>query len=276
MIKRVYIEITNRCNLSCSFCPPSTKEAGLMSIDQFTHIIKSIHTHTKHIYLHVQGEPLTHPLLLQFCDIAYQYQLKVHIVTNGTLLYNLSDAFLKHPSLAQLSISLHAWEEFDEVKFNQHLKQLLELKESILQSNASVFLRIWNQKSEKMNLILNRLLPDLDSSLIQSIGKKRLRYTDNLTIDLDDQFEWPSLNSAHVSNIGRCHAGTKMLAILNDGSVTPCCLDPQAHLKIGNIYESSLDQILSSKRLISLTNGFKQNTLVEDLCQHCSYRTRFK
>lgn len=276
MINRIYIEITNACNLSCSFCPSPTKRLRQMTIDQFKKIINEIKGHTQHIYFHVQGEPLSHPLLNSFLDIAYENQLKVHIVTNGTMLSKINKTFFIHPALAQCSISLHAWEEFTEEDFLAHLNHLIQLKEIILQSKASIFLRIWNKKSERMHQIMTHFLPEMDIEKLNKLGKHRIKLNQNITIDLDDQFKWPSLDDPFVSSNGRCHAGTKMLAILVDGTVTPCCLDPQAILDIGNIYEQSFDELIKNQRYINLINGFKQNKLIEDLCQHCSYRTRFK
>ncbi len=273
---RIYIEITNRCNLTCSFCPSPTKSSKQMSIEEFTHIIQDIHTHTQHIYLHVQGEPLTHPHLLTFLDIAYKYKLKVHIVTNGTLLDQISPSFFTHPALAQLSISFHAWEEFSDEAFKRKLDSLIEIKALLFQNNTSKFLRIWNKKSERMTQIIQSLLPDVDSELIQKLGKHRIKIDNHLYLDLDDQFAWPHLDDPFVSNKGRCHSGIKLSAILTDGTFTPCCLDPQGILSLGNIYETSMNDLLKTQRFNNLVSGFKQNKLVEDLCQHCSFRTRFK
>lgn len=274
-MNRIYIEITNACNLNCSFCPEPTKALGRMSVDQFTHIIDNIKNHTHHIYLHVQGEPLSHPQLLNFMDIAYLAHLKVHIVTNATLLSFHKD-LLSHPALAQCSLSLHAWEQFDDYDFNAKLEQLLHMKEAILNSNASIFLRIWNQKSERMKTILSIFINDFNSDTLLGFGKHRIKLNDHITLDLDEPFEWPQLYHPLVDIKGRCHSGLKMMAILIDGTLTPCCLDPQGILSIGNVLTTDFEELLTNPRYLRITNGFKQHVLTEELCQHCSYRTRFK
>ena len=35
MLKKAYVEITNRCNLACSFCPKTKREPRTMSAQEF-------------------------------------------------------------------------------------------------------------------------------------------------------------------------------------------------------------------------------------------------
>lgn len=275
-MNRVYIEITNACNLHCSFCPGPTKALRQMTLEQFEHLIDQIKSITRHLYLHVQGEPLSHPKLLTFMDVAYNADLKVHLVSNATLLAQQAPQLFTHPALAQLTLSLHAWEALEVYSYKTHLQHLLALKTTLLASKASVFLRIWNAKSARMREILTTFHPDFDLHHLDALGKHRIPLLQNITLDLDEVFEWPSLDHEFVSSTGRCHGGRKMLAVLVDGTLTPCCLDPQGHLSIGNLFESPLDALISSQRYQSMVDGFKQGRIVEDLCQRCSYRTRFK
>ena len=53
--KRVYIEITNVCNLSCPFCPPHNRENRFMNFEEFKLILSKIKGYTEYIYLHVKG-----------------------------------------------------------------------------------------------------------------------------------------------------------------------------------------------------------------------------
>ena len=89
--KKIYIEITNRCNLNCSFCSKVEKPLRNMTIEEFKLIISKIKDKTDTIYLHVKGEPLLHPNLVDFLDIAEENNLKVNITTNGTLFPQIVD-----------------------------------------------------------------------------------------------------------------------------------------------------------------------------------------
>ncbi|MBQ9267446.1 MAG: radical SAM protein, partial [Clostridia bacterium] len=103
--KRVYIEITNVCNLKCEFCLPHHRENKFMTFEEFDTILQKIKPYTKYIYLHVKGEPLMHPEVDKFIEYAYENGFYVNLTTNGTLLE-------KHLSitknLRQINISLHA------------------------------------------------------------------------------------------------------------------------------------------------------------------------
>ena len=103
--KKIYIEITNICNLNCSFCSNDTMLKESITIENFEEVLKKINDYTDYIYLHVKGEPLLHPNLKELLDIALKYKKKVNITTNGTLLKEKIN-ILSHPSIRQINVSL--------------------------------------------------------------------------------------------------------------------------------------------------------------------------
>ena len=227
----------------------------MMTINEFEHVVSEIKTHTKHIYLHVQGEPYMHPKLMDFMNIAQKYKLKVHLVTNGTYLSHVEYKLYSHPALAQLSISLHALEISEKDNNHQVLKRLIE---DSSKRHFSLFLRIWRfdeyESRSKMSKMINI---DLDR-----LPMKRSRISDNLFVDLDETFTWPSLNNPYISETGYCHSGTKLLAILSDGTVTPCCLDAEGILKLGNIHQDHFESMLKSVRLTNLNRCLDRKSVV--------------
>lgn len=268
MFQRIYIEITNICNLNCSFCMKNTRSSYQMTRNEFNHILDEIKGHTEHVYLHVQGEPLLHPDLILFLNDCYSKGFRVHLVTNGTLLKKYSSDMFNHPALAQLSISIHNNQIQIEDDNYLKIKHLIEVSNDL---NLSLFLRLWSFKDDQ----LNKLLESLISPYTINYEGKRIKIKKNLFIDLDKQFEWPTLNQPFQSYEGKCHSGTKMMAILSNGNVSPCCLDANGLLTVGNIFKSSFNQILDNDRYIEFVNGFKKRQCVETLCQGCTYRLRF-
>ncbi|MBO7703075.1 MAG: radical SAM protein, partial [Solobacterium sp.] len=107
MIRRAYIEITNRCNLSCSFCSFHKRPFRDMDVQEFSHVLDEVKPITDYIYLHVQGEPLLHPQFETLMTIADEKQMQVQLVTNGTLLNQYPDLF-EHHSLRRLSVSMQS------------------------------------------------------------------------------------------------------------------------------------------------------------------------
>ena len=61
MLRKAYLEITNICNLSCSFCPGTKREKRFMSAEDFSILAAKLRPHTEYLYLHLMGEPLLHP-----------------------------------------------------------------------------------------------------------------------------------------------------------------------------------------------------------------------
>ena len=70
MYSRVYVEITNICNMSCSFCHGHSRESARMTAQSFAHVLSELQPYTKYIYYHLMGEPLTHPELPKFIGMA--------------------------------------------------------------------------------------------------------------------------------------------------------------------------------------------------------------
>lgn len=267
MFKRIYIEITNSCNLNCTFCVKNNRNPKMMNRTEFNHVLSQIKPFSEHIYLHVQGEPFMHPNLLDFLDDSYKHGLKVHLVTNGTLLSKVNYRIYSHPALVQLSISIHS----AQMKINDDnyiiLKQIIS---SVENSHLSLFLRLWTYN----DIELTDLMASLTDSKIVYEGK-RIKVKKNLYIDLDKEFIWPNINHPIQSINGTCHAGSIMLAILSNGDITPCCLDSDGLLSIGNIFEESLNDCINKPKFTNLVNGFKKRHCVETLCQKCTYRLRF-
>ena len=73
-----------------------------MNTAEFRTVCERLSGHTEYLYLHVMGEPLYHPDLCAFLDIAKEYGYKTCITTNGTLLPVKQDALLSRGLLRAL------------------------------------------------------------------------------------------------------------------------------------------------------------------------------
>src|SRR5688500_18902895 len=107
---RIYVEISNICNLQCDFCPPVLRDKKVMSIENFTKIVSQIQGKTKEICLHLMGEPLGHPQLEEILNICSEFNVKVNFTTNGVLLNQQKVELLLNPIVRQVNISIHSFE----------------------------------------------------------------------------------------------------------------------------------------------------------------------
>ena len=70
MFKKVYVEITNNCNLDCSFCIKNKRDKKFISLDEFKILLNKLDGYTKYLYFHVMGEPLLHPDINKLIELA--------------------------------------------------------------------------------------------------------------------------------------------------------------------------------------------------------------
>lgn len=274
--KKIYIEITNMCNLSCSFCSKSKRQNKEMTVEEFEHIIKKIDKHTNYIYLHVKGEPLLHSKLEDILNICSKYNKKVHITTNGTLISKRLNLLLSNNCITQLNISLHS-----ENKEKNYLDNIFNSAEK-LSKNKAIIYRFWtmnnNSFDEKSTSIVEKIIDhyDLSTEIVEKIQKDiKTEIQKNIHINKANQFIWPSLDNNYMEEEGYCHALRIHIAILVDGTVVPCCLDGEGVINLGNIFEEELSDILDKKRTKDIMKGFQDRKVTEELCKRCSFKEKF-
>ena len=146
MLKKAYVEITNRCNLACSFCPKTKREPRTMSAQEFGLVLSRLEGYVQYVYLHVMGEPLLHPELTTLFALAKARDMKICITTNGTLLQKRSDELLAAESLHKISVSLHSFEGNDGADEQElsYLTQVWNFAEKAAKKGVIVALRLWN------------------------------------------------------------------------------------------------------------------------------------
>ncbi len=272
---KIYIEITNICNLNCSFCSVNKTEKREMTVNEFSTVIAKIKNYTDSVYLHVKGEPLLHSQLediLNICDIN---NIKVRITTNGTLLSKRKDILLKH-KIKSINVSLHS-----ENNYINYFENVFNTCDSLC-SQTTIIYRIWTLPSLKLNELSTKIVDKiikhykLSTEIVEKINSdKNIKIKDNIYLDKDYKFDWPTINE-QKSNTGTCLGTRSHIAILVNGDVVPCCLDSDGILKLGNIFENNLEDILTSTPFIQINHGFQNNQIITSLCQSCTYRKRFR
>lgn len=274
MFNKVYIEITNICNMHCSFCHGHSRKPKRMSLDEFTLILDKLENETKYIYYHLMGEPLTHPQLPEFIKRASERGYKSIITTNGTLLADRKDTLF--PSgVHKINISLHSFEEENSDAHVRYVRKLAEFAKEAADHGIIVVFRLWNKGCDggKNDTVFQILKETISGEW--TANTRGIRIRNKLHLEWGDRFEWPDsaaqIQGEHFSCYGlRDHCG-----ILSDGTVVPCCLDSDGVIALGNIFTDDMHSIINSDRAKAIAAGFKQGTAVEDLCKRCGYAQRF-
>ena len=274
MYSRVYVEITNVCNMNCSFCHGHSRTPRRMTTEEFSHVLSEIFPHTSYLYYHLMGEPLTHPELPLFLHMAHERGFRSVITTNGTLLKKRSDELLSVP-LYKMNLSVHSFEEGTEDEFTRYLSEISDFADKASAEGTIVVFRLWNRgfdegKNEKILSFLKRRF-----SGEWAENTRGLRIRDKLHIDWGERFSWPDREAPEGDDEVFCYALADHFGILSDGTVVPCCLDSDGVLSLGNIFDEPLTKILTSHRAEAIREGFARRCATEELCRRCGYARRF-
>lgn len=279
MFKKIYIEITNICNLKCKFCPVSTRKKEFMSVDNFEKIIEKIHNHTNLVCLHVKGEPLLHPNLEEILSVLEKYNLKANITTNGTLIKENLKVLKNSKAVRQINFSIHSITENKEIN-EQYLLDIFSCVEEL--KNVIISYRLWNMENIKENAINNDIIKVLEKyynidNLKQKLTKNSfLKVRDNIFINQDIEFTWPDINNKEIIEHGKCLALKDQIAILVSGTVVPCCLDNNGDIPLGNIFEERLEEILNKEQVITIRKNFENRIITCKLCKTCGFLKRLE
>ena len=271
--KKIYIEITNRCNLNCSFCSKVEKKKKDMSLEEFEEVLKKVKDYTNYIYLHVKGEPLLHRNIIEMINLANNYNLKINLTTNGTLFKEKAKELGNCTNLNKINFSLHS-ENNNENYFKDIFDNIKYL------NNITVVYRLWtlknNELDKKSTEIVNKIKDyyNLSTEVVEKIKKeKNIKISSTIYVDKDNEFIWPVENDYKSS--GYCYALKTQIAILSDGTVVPCCLDSNGKIELGNIFKESLEDIINKEKYQNLKKSFSDRKPCERLCQSCTFKEKF-
>ena len=136
--KKIYVEITNICNLKCSFCPGNKRPKEEMTLENFKTILDKLEDYTDSLYFHLMGEPLVHRKINELIDMA-SLKYKVNITTNGYLIKKIEN----NKNIRRVNISLQAIKSMEEV--DKYLENIFKSVDKLRKSGTIIVFRIWNE-----------------------------------------------------------------------------------------------------------------------------------
>lgn len=268
---KIYLEISNVCNLRCAFCPGTKRIPRIMSESEFCSLLLKLHPWTDYLYFHLMGEPLCHPQLERFLDLAGEAGFKVILTTNGTLLPKQQEMLLRTPGLYKVNISLHAFEANDlPTSFADYLDGCFAFGKAT-EGKIVVSYRLWNsggadRRNEEILRTMEQYfpLPWREEKLGPRIGSR-------IYLQHGEKFDWPDLEAADFGEQVSCYGLKDQIGVLCDGTVVPCCLDHEGDIALGNLFAQELGEILNSPRARAIRDGFACGRAAEELCRKCGY-----
>ncbi len=272
MLKKAYFEITNACNLACSFCHGTKRPIHYVTEAEFIRAASELKKAADYLYFHVMGEPLLHPELGKFLSLAGEMGFRVILTTNGTLLPKKREILLTSPALHKVSVSLHSYEVNRlNLTLEEYLTGCFGFCRSASERGIISVMRLWNSGgADTLNgEILAAMHAAFPGEWKQTYSGFRLG--DRLFLEWGEKFEWPDENADYCGNTHSCYGLRDQIGILSDGTAVPCCLDADGAIPLGNLYTQSIEEILASPRAVKLKKSFENRRIEEPLCQRCGY-----
>ena len=280
---RVYIEISNICNLQCSFCPEVDRDKKIMSASDLDLILPQVKPLASQVCLHLMGEPLAHPKFKQVLEVCNRHEVPVNLTTNGVFISKYAQDLLLFKSLRQINFSLQSYQDnFPDRSIEEYLTMVWDFVVELMQHRPEVYInfRLWNidvkNNNEEIFTFLENKTGKKIKRQVEVGGIKSKKIINRFYLNFDTRFEWPDINGKDLGDCGTCYGIVRQIGILADATVVPCCLDKEGQAPLGNCLENSLDTILDTELVKQMDNGFKTGKLIHPLCQRCTYIERFK
>lgn len=274
---RVWIEVTNVCNLSCPMClTPKLGDQvpkGLMKLDDFRAVIAKVKGHVRDVNLFLGGEPLINKQLPAMIRIAREAGLRTRLHTNAVLLTEAWANDLIDAGLDFLSFSFDGADAatYDEFRPGGHFEATCE--------NIRRFARIRTARGATSPQTVVQLIERPDWTPERRAAQRE---------GLRALFEGPGIDRLKfiaLHNFGGLLEGehftegrafspcTFLWYALNvkfDGTVVPCCLDFANREPVGNLLTQSLEEVWNAPRLVALRRKMAARDVADvPLCAGC-------
>ncbi len=272
MPNKAFLEITNICNLSCTFCHGTKREPRMMSTEQFTVAATRLRPFADYLYYHLLGEPLLHPQLGELFAIAASLGFQSIITTNGTLLHKQKGTLLTAEALRKVSISLHCYEaNAIGISLDAYLEECFAFCKAFSAQGRIAVMRLWNNGGA--DTLNDQILAKMHEAFPEEWKKLHsgFQLQPKVFLEWGDLFAWPDSEAPDYGGQHSCYGLRDQVGVLCDGTVVPCCLDAEGDINLGNIFETDIESILNTPRAKALRRSFEQRNVTEPLCRRCGY-----
>ncbi len=281
---RLYIEITNACNLDCIMCPTGLhvleRPKGFMDEEYFKRIVKEMAPHVRTTTLHIWGEPLLHPRLVPMIRYAREAGLEVSISTNATLLDETQARAILASGLSEIYLCLDGMDaatyeairrKADFVTTVANIERFITLKQQCGGSVAPprthvqlIEMAPTREQAERFRSHWSR--PGVDRVNVKAFDSwgnqvkeiNRLKDPDAAKVSMQGRYHCPLLwYHAHV---------------YVDGTMTCCDRDFGAKYPLGNVFEAgSVMAVWNGARMQELRAKHLRNELSDVApCRACT------
>jgi radical SAM protein with 4Fe4S-binding SPASM domain len=288
----VYIEPTNACNCRCIICPRRrmTRARGYIDMPFFRRIVDQVATlGPSEIRLFNFGEPTLHRELPDMIRYCLARKLDARFQTNGLLLDRDYMTRLLEAGLTYLGVSVNGLnaEEYETIrpgkKYETVRTNLQQARALSRQTGKPLYIHINAQILQQDRHERQREIEAFAASwqdIADSLSVSGLSLYDRISF-----VEKGYVSEAALADIPRradhevrCTEPFDRMVVKWDGRVTPCCVDFDAQLVMGNLHRQSVREIWQSETFHALRRTIRTQAYAEiERCRTCPlfYSDRF-
>ena len=273
------IETTSYCNLACVMCPypDMTRPHEMMEPELFFKVVDEVKDYNGMLWLHNLGEPLAHPRFDDLVRYVKDAGLSCGMSTNATLLNDkradrIFASGLDKIILCMDGITTETYEKmrvgakFEKVTANierflerkqsgghrtpQAIVQLIYMKET--EQQVPEFRRRWEGLADKVHIKrFSTWAEQVDG--IADLADAEHRYEPDHTTS---QERHP------------CAYLWRNVVVAANGDVIPCCVDYDARMVMGNVNDSTLEEIWHGETFRNVRQDHLEGRFL-DTCATC-------
>lgn len=246
----VHIELTNKCNNSCKYCPhfKMIRKQEDMNLADFRHIVsKCKNEGITIIKPFLNGESALHPRFIDAVEYIKDNGLTVYLFDNMSLIdKDKTDKLMKILKDDDMIVC-----SIDSVNKETYIKLRGTFKFEETMENVNYFISEYFRLNQNFHLVIQQVRY-LDTDTSTEIGGFNAYFKKwngkKYTVSSTKAMNWAGAIKGNEAqkDIG-CPRLFKDMCILVDGTVCLCCVDYEGSVIIGSIYKNSIEELYSSE-----------------------------
>lgn len=285
----VTIEPTNACNLQCPVCETGNgsmaRPTGLLRFDRYTKLIDQIAPHTSVLMFYFMGEPFLNKKAYEMIRYARQKGMYVETCSNGdfvdpegVIYSDVNDISFQLGGMTQESHQAYRVNG-NLARVQANLIGLIEARRKSPDSNVKIsagFVVMKHNEHEVPEFLRWAKEIGVDQAnvidpCVRTVSEGKLMLPEDRRYWFYDEaaFNKGVLKPKHLPD-NECTWIWNSVTINWDGSVVPCCRDPNGKHVFGNVFETPLAKIWNGSEM----KAFRKRIVTEqgqvDICRLCS------
>lgn len=284
------IEPTNCCNLGCPICETGAgvleRPKGMLSFERFRLLLDQFDTHLRRLFFYFMGEPMLNPDSYRMIRYAADRGIAVSTCLNGSL---VDPARLVESGVAEVNFQIagmtqevHAvyrvGSDLGEVLVN--LEKTLELRRAHPHAGRSMrvlagFILMKHNQHEVDDFVAYCRKLDLDGFNIIGTTARTVEQAERYLPDdpRHRRFDEAALRAGELRSkkypLDHCGWLYGTVTVMVDGSVVPCCYDPQGRHVLGNVFTTPIGRIWNNAAYRAVRRRVAALKAADPMCRLC-------